>query len=66
FVHTMGDAHLYKNHLEQAKRQLERQPRALARMRINSERRDLFAFQYEDFTLEGYDPHPHIAAEVSV
>lgn len=66
FVHTMGDAHLYKNHLEQAKQQLAREPRPLPRMRIATERRDLFAFQYEDFVLEGYDPHPHIAAEVSV
>jgi thymidylate synthase len=66
FVHTLGDAHLYKNHLEQARTQLAREPRPLPRMRIATDRRDLFAFQYEDFVLEGYDPHPHIAAEVSV
>jgi thymidylate synthase len=66
FVHTMGDAHLYKNHLEQAKLQLDRAPKKLPRMRINPSLCDLFTFQYEDFTLEGYDPHPHIAAEVSV
>jgi len=66
FVHTFGDAHLYKNHLEQARLQLTREPRPLPRMRLNPEVKDLFAFRYEDFTLEGYDPHPHIAAEVSV
>ena len=66
FVHTFGDAHLYKNHLEQAKLQLERTPRALPRMVINPAAKDLFAFRFEDFTLEGYDPHPHIKAEVSV
>jgi len=66
FVHTFGDAHLYKNHLEQAKLQLGREPRALPQMKINPEALDLFAFRFEDFTLEGYDPHPHIAAEVSV
>ncbi|HVJ94849.1 MAG TPA: thymidylate synthase [Labilithrix sp.] len=66
FVHTLGDAHLYKNHLEQAKLQLTREPRPLPRLRIADDRRDLFAFRYEDFTIEGYDPHPHIAAEVSV
>lgn len=66
FVHTFGDAHLYRNHFEQAKLQLTRSPRPLPRLRIASDRRDLFAFRYEDFVLEGYDPHPHIAAEVSV
>lgn len=66
FVHTFGDAHLYRNHLEQARMQLERAPRALPTMKLNPEVRDLFAFKYEDFTLEGYDPHPHIKAEVSV
>jgi thymidylate synthase len=66
FVHTFGDAHLYKNHLEQARLQLGREPRPLPKMRINPAVKDLFAFRYEDFTLEGYDPHPHIAAEVSV
>jgi thymidylate synthase len=66
FVHTFGDAHLYKNHLEQARLQLTREPRRLPSMRINPEVRDLFSFRFEDFTLEGYDPHPHIAAEVSV
>lgn len=66
FVHTFGDAHLYKNHLEQAKLQLTREPRKLPRLKINPEVKDLFAFRFEDFALEGYDPHPHIAAEVSV
>lgn len=66
FVHTLGDAHLYKNHLEQAQLQLTREPRPLPRMIINPEVHDLFDFKYEDFTLEGYDPHPHIKATVSV
>ena len=66
FVHTFGDAHLYRNHLEQARMQLERAPRPLPTMKLNPAVRDLFAFKYEDFTLEGYDPHPHIKAEVSV
>ena len=66
FVHTFGDAHLYSNHLEQAKLQLSREPRPLPQMKIAPGVKDLFSFRYEDFTLEGYDPHPHIAAEVSV
>ncbi len=66
FVHTFGDAHLYKNHLEQARLQLTRAPRPLPRLRIATETRDLFAIRFEDVVLEGYDPHPHIAAEVSV
>ncbi len=66
FVHTLGDAHLYTNHLEQARLQLSRVPRALPQLRINPEVRDLYAFRFEDFSLEGYDPHPHIAAPVAV
>jgi thymidylate synthase len=66
FVHTFGDVHLYLNHLEQADLQLTRQPRPLPRMTINPQARDIFAFRYEDFTLTGYDPHPHIAAPVAV
>ena len=66
FVHTFGDAHLYKNHLEQARLQLTRTPRPLPRMTIDPAAKDLFAFRYEDFRLDGYDPHPHIPAEVSV
>jgi thymidylate synthase len=66
FVHTLGDAHLYSNHLEQAALQLTREPRALPTLLLNPEARDLLAFRFEDFTLEGYDPHPHIAAPVAV
>ena len=66
FVHTFGDTHLYLNHLEQARLQLTREPRPLPRMIINPKVKDIFDFKYEDFTLEGYDPHPHIKAEVSV
>ena len=66
FVHTLGDAHIYRNHLDQVKLQLEREPRALPTMKINPEKKDLFSFEYEDFTLEGYNPHPHIAGQVAV
>lgn len=66
FIHTLGDAHLYSNHLEQAKLQLTRDTRQLPVMRLNPEVKDLFAFRFEDFTLEGYDPHPHIPAPVAV
>ena len=66
FVHTFGDAHIYSNHVEQAKLQLSREPRPLPQMRINPSVNSIFDFQYEDFTLENYDPHPHIKAEVSV
>ena len=66
FVHTFGDAHLYLNHLEQARLQLSRSPRSLPRMVLNPEVDDLLDFRFEDFQLEGYDPHPHIKAAVSV
>jgi thymidylate synthase len=66
FIHTFGDAHLYLNHLEQARLQLSRSPRPLPTMRINPAVKDLFAFRYEDFSLEGYQPHPHIKAAVAV
>jgi thymidylate synthase len=66
FVHTFGDTHLYLNHLDQAREQLQRAPRRLPVMRINPAVRDLFAFRYEDFALEGYDPHPAIKAPVAV
>jgi thymidylate synthase len=66
FVHTLGDAHIYKNHFDQAQLQLSREPRALPVMRINPDVTDLFAFTYEDFKLEGYDPHPAISAPIAV
>ena len=66
FVHTFGDAHIYKNHLDQVHLQLSREPRKLPIMHINPDRKDIFSFEYEDFRLEGYDPHPHIKGEVSV
>jgi thymidylate synthase len=66
FVHTLGDAHLYLNHLEQARLQLARSPRRLPTMRLNRSVKDLFGFRYEDFVLEGYEPHPHIKAKVAV
>jgi thymidylate synthase len=66
FVHTFGDAHLYANHVEQARLQLSRAPRALPVMRLNPEVHSIFDFVYDDFTLENYDPHPHIKAEVAV
>lgn len=66
FVHTLGDAHLYSNHLEQARLQLTREPRPLPEMRILAKRNSIFDFAYEDFELVGYDPHPHIAAAVAV
>ena len=66
FIHTTGDTHLYLNHLDQARLQLTRTPRPLPRMVINPDVRDIFSFRYEDFLLEGYDPWPHIKAEVSV
>lgn len=65
-VHVLGDAHLYLNHIEQAKEQLRREPRPLPRIRLDPQVRDLFAFRYEDFTLEGYDPHPAIRAPIAV
>ncbi len=66
FIHTLGDAHLYLNHLEQAREQLSRTPRPLPRMQLNPDVRELSAFRYEDFTLLEYDPHPHIPAPVAV
>lgn len=66
FIHTLGDAHLYSNHLEQAKLQLTREPRALPIMEINPEVKSIFDFKFEDFNLKNYEPHPHIKAEVAV
>lgn len=66
FVHTFGDAHIYRNHTDQVRLQLTRTPRALPVMHINPDVKDIFSFRYEDFLLEGYDPYPHIAGAVSV
>lgn len=66
FVHTLGDAHIYLNHVEQCRLQLTRDPRPLPTMKINPERKNILDFVYEDFTLENYNPHPHIKGEVSV
>jgi thymidylate synthase len=66
FIHTFGDAHLYLNHLDQARLQLARLPRRLPQLRISPDVTDLFAFRFEDFAVEGYDPHPHIKAKVAV
>ena len=66
FIHTLGDAHLYSNHFEQARLQLSRTPKTLPTMNINPEVKDLFGFKFEDFELLGYDPDPHIKAAVAV
>ena len=66
FVHTLGDAHIYNNHFEQIQEQLSREPRKLPRMVINPDVKNIFDFKYEDFSLEDYDPHPHIKGIVAV
>ena len=66
FIHTLGDAHLYNNHLEQTKLQLSRDPRPLPTMKLNTEVTNIFDFKFEDFTLENYDPHPHIKGAVAI
>ena len=66
FIHTIGDAHIYRNHLDQIREQLSRAPRRLPEMIINPEVKDIFSFHYDDFRLEGYDPWPAIKGEVSV
>lgn len=66
FVHTLGDAHIYNNHIEQAREQLSREPRALPKMKLNPDVKSIFDFKYEDFELTDYNPHPHIAGKVAV
>lgn len=66
FIHTLGDAHLYNNHIEQTKLQLSREPRPLPQVKLNPEIKDIFEFKFEDFTLENYEPHPHIKAPVAI
>lgn len=66
FIHTLGDAHIYNNHREQVRLQLTREPRPLPKMLLNPEKKDIFGFEYEDFTLVDYDPHPHIKGDVAV
>lgn len=66
FIHTLGDTHIYHNHFDQVRLQLEREPRPLPVMKINPEVKDIFDFKYEDFTLEDYNPHPHIKGTVAV
>ena len=66
FVHTFGDAHIYLNHIDQVNTQLSRQPRALPKMSLNTEVKNIFDFDFEDFNLSDYDPHPHIKGEISV
>jgi thymidylate synthase len=66
FVHSFGDLHLYSNHFDQAEEQLRRDPRPLPRLTLNPDRTDIFGFEYEDFLITGYDPHPHIKAKVAV
>lgn len=66
FVHTLGDAHIYLNHVEQVKLQLTREPRTLPNLKINADKRDIFSFEFEDFVLENYNPHPHIKGAISV
>lgn len=66
FIHTLGDTHIYHNHFDQVRTQLEREPRTLPVMKLNPDIKDISEFRYEDFTLEGYDPHPHIKGTVAV
>jgi thymidylate synthase len=66
FVHTFGDVHIYSNHVEGARLQLERDPRPLPTMKLNPDVKDLFSFSYEDFTLEGYDPHERIKFDIAI
>lgn len=66
FIHTLGDAHIYLNHIEQVKLQLSREPRKLPILKMNPEKKDIFSFEFDDFKLENYDPHPHIRGAISV
>jgi thymidylate synthase len=66
FVHSFGDVHLYSNHVQQAHEQLAREPKSLPRMTLNQDRKSIFDFEYDDFVLTGYDPHPHIKGDVAV
>lgn len=66
FIHTLGDAHIYLNHLDQVKLQLSREPKSLPNLKINPDKKDIFSFEFEDFELENYDPHPHIKGAISV
>jgi thymidylate synthase len=66
FIHTFGDAHIYNNHFEQLELQLTREPKPLPKMILNPEIKNIFDFKFEDFKLEGYDPHPHIKGAVAV
>ncbi len=66
FIHTLGDAHIYLNHLEQVKLQLSREPKSLPNLKMNRDKKDIFSFEFEDFKLENYDPHPHIKGAISV
>lgn len=66
FIHTLGDAHIYLNHLDQVKLQLSREPKLLPSLKINPDKKDIFSFEYDDFTLENYDPHPHIKGAISI
>ncbi len=66
FIHTLGDAHIYLNHIEQVKLQLSRVPRSLPQMKMNPEVKDIFDFKYEDFELSGYEPYPHISGAIAV
>jgi thymidylate synthase len=66
FIHTFGDAHIYNNHFEQVELQLSRKPKTLPTMKLNPDIKDIFGFTFDDFTLENYNPHPHIKAAVAI